>query len=152
MAYKIEFVQGEHHDKRGICFLISEHRTVTAKPVFDRLSISKKEKSIERSLRTNFDAWIGGQLNKSARYHGWNKSEFQGRYTRCFVFKAKDHRFYGFLCNPKLSDRSYQVCILVCHAKKNEHDTDETDLKQVEILREKFEVRLAIDKYFKETQ
>ena len=150
MTYKIEFVEGEHHHKRGICFLICRHRRVTAKPVFDRLS--EKEKSIERLLRTRFDAWVDGHPNKAARYHGWNKSEFKGRYTRCFVFKAKVHRFYGFLCNPKTSDHSYQVCILVCHAEKKEHETDETDLKQVEKLRNTLKIQRAITEYFKEKQ
>lgn len=147
MAYQIKFVAGEHHHKRGICFLISENRRVTAKPIFDRLS-----KNIERLLRTRFDAWVDKHLDKPARYHGWNQSEFQGRYTRCFVFKAKAHRFYGFLCNPKSSDRSYQVCILVRHARKKEDETDETDLKQVEELRTTIAIQRAITDYFGEKQ
>lgn len=150
MAYQIKFVAGEHHHKRGICFLISEDNRVTAKPSFDRLS--KNNKNIERLLRTRFDAWRDKHLDKPARYHGWNQSEFQGRYTRCFVFKAKAHRFYGFLCNPKSSDRSYQVCILVRHAIKKEHETDETDLKQVEELRTTIAIQRAITDYFGEKQ
>lgn len=150
MTYQIKFVTGEHHHKRGICFLISEDKRVTVKPIFDRLS--KKNKNIERLLRTRFDAWRDKHLDKPARYHGWNQSEFQGRYTRCFVFKAKAHRFYGFLCNPKSSDRSYQVCILVCHAIKKEHETDEIDLKQVEELRTTIAIQRAITDYFREKQ
>lgn len=146
MTYQLEFVAGEHHRKRSVCFLISEDKKITAKPIFDRLS--EKEKNVERSLRTNFDAWRDKQPNKPARYHGWNRSGFGGRYTKCFVFKAKAHRFYGFLCNPKESDSSYQVCILVRHAKKGGHKTDETDLKQVEELRMTLAIQQTIKKVF----
>jgi hypothetical protein len=117
---------------------------VTAKPIFDNL-----KGNIDRLLRTRFDAWIDKQPDKPSRYHGWNQSEFQGRYTHCFVFKAKSNRFYGFLCNPKPSNRSYQVCILVRHAFKKEHETDGTDLKQVEALRTTVAVQRAITDYFR---
>lgn len=144
MTYQIEFITGEHHQKRGVCFLISENKRVTAKLNFDNL-----KKNIERLLRTRFDAWRDRQPDKPARYHGWNQSEFQGRYTHCFVFKAKSNRFYGFLCNPKQSNRSYQVCVLVRHAIKKEHETDEIDLKQVEELRTTIAIQQAIADHFR---
>ncbi|MDO9565164.1 MAG: hypothetical protein Q7J15_00240 [Candidatus Desulfaltia sp.] len=143
MTYRIEFIAGEHHQRRGVCFLISGDKKVAAKPIFDNL-----KGNIDSLLRTRFDAWIDNQLGKPSRYHGWNKSEFHGRYTKCFVFKAKSHRFYGFLCNPKPSNNSYQVCILVRYAFKKEHKTDEADLKQVETLRTTVAVWRAITDYF----
>jgi hypothetical protein len=146
MAYQIRFVAGEHHPKRAVCFLVSDDKKANANSVFDRLS--ENEKHIERLLRTRFDAWIDNQPNKSARYHGWDRSEFGGRYTNCFVFKAKGHRFYGFLCNPKESYRRYQVCILVRQAKKREHESDETDLKKVEELRMTLAIKKAIKDFF----
>jgi len=144
MTCRIEFITGEHHQKRGVCFLISEDKKVTAKTEFDNL-----EKNIERLLRTRFDAWRDGQRDKPARYHGWRQSDFQGRYKRCFVFKAKSDRFYGFLCNPKPSDPGYRLCVLVRHAVKKEHKTDETDLKQVEALRTTIAIQQAITDYFR---
>jgi hypothetical protein len=150
MLYRIEFIAGENHPKRGVAFLISENKKVTAKPIFD--SLNKKNKNIERSLRTRFDAWIDRQPDKPARYHGWDQSEFQGRYTNCFVFKVKNNRFYGFLCNPKSFNHSYRVCILVRHAFKKEHETDETELKQVEELGKIEAIQKTINDYFRGKQ
>ena len=102
---------------------------------------------------TRFDAWIDGKIEKKW-YHGWDRSEFQGKYTNCFVFKCKEkrseHRFYGFLYNPKLSNPRYQICVLVVHAFKNEWATDETDLKEVERIRTTPAVKKVIDDFFKE--
>jgi hypothetical protein len=147
-TYKVELVTLENHPKRGVAFLISRHRKVTAKDAFDDL-----DSNIERLLRTRFDAWIDGQINKKW-YHGWTQSEFEGKYTKCFVFKCKGkrlhHRFYGFLYNPKPSNHSYQICVLVSHALKNEGETDETDLKEVEEIRTISAVQKSIDDYFRE--
>jgi len=144
MIYQIEFIAGESHQKRGVCFLISGDRKVTAKPIFDKL-----KENIDRSLRSRFDMWIDKQPDKPSRYHRWNQSEFQGRYTHCFVFKVKSNRFYGFLCNPKKSNPIYQVCVLVRHALKKDHETDETDLKQVEEFRTTLSIQRTITDYFR---
>ena len=148
MGYQIEIIIGKEHERRGVAFLISENnedKRITGKVAFDRLNIVG-----QRMLRTRFDAWQIGQLNKPARYHGWNKSEYGGRYTNCFVFKYKLHRFYGFLCNPKEKNPRYQICILVKKATKKEHETDETELKQVENIRSNLAVQRKIRDFFKE--
>jgi len=151
MAYRIEFITGEDHPKRGIAFLISDDirdKKVTAKPIFDRLN--NRNINIVRLLRTRFDAWRDRHPDKPARYHGWDQSEFNGRYTYCFVFKAKNNRFYGFLCNPKsIINPSYRVCILVRHALKKEHETDESELSKVEEIRKMEAVKKTIDVYFR---
>ena len=147
MTYKIEFVAGEHHPKRSVCFLISDDKKINAKREFDKLS--KKNDSKEKALRSRFDWWRDNQPNKPHRYHGWDKSEFGGKFTKCFVFKANPHRLYGFLTNPKPSDQSYQICALVCHAEKNKHESDETDLKRVEKFRTIMAIQKAIKKKFK---
>ena len=77
-AYKIEFVTSDDHPRRGVAFLISEDRRVTAKEAFDTLTTDA-----ESFLRTRFDAWQGGQPNKHERYHGWDHSSFQAKYTDC---------------------------------------------------------------------
>jgi hypothetical protein len=146
--YELEFVTSEYHPRRGVMFLLSEDKKVTAKSDFDNLDIN-----IERMLRTRFDAWVDGLINKKW-YHGWDQSEFEGKYSKCFVFKYKwkrlQHRFYGFLCNPKLFNLSYQVCILVNHVLKNEWETDESNLKEIEEIRIILAVQKAIQDHFKE--
>jgi hypothetical protein len=137
MNDKLSFYKEQNHPRRAVCFLISKNKKVTAKSFFDGL-VGRKE-SIGRGFKSSFDAWIDGLPNKPHRYHGWDKSEFKGRYVKCFVFKKKDHRLYGFLCNPNVSDPRYQLCVLVIHASKNQHKSDETILKQVEEYRIAFE-------------
>ena len=108
---------------------------------------------IERSFRVRFDTWKDGK-NKENWYHGWNLSEFQGKYTKCFVFKCKEerlnHRFYGFLCNPKPSNPRYEVCVLVVYTCKGQWETNVTDLKKVERIRTIPAVQNALEKCFKE--
>ena len=146
--YKIEFITSENHSRRSVAFLVSSNERGSIKEAFDRLG-----RNSELMLRSRFDAWVDGIVNKKW-YHGWDQSEFQGRYTSCFVFKCKEkrlqHRFYGFLCNPKIRNRGYQVCILVIHAKKNEWETYEADLRTVEEVRKMPIIQKAISDYFGE--
>lgn len=150
MKDQIEFYSGKDHPRRGICFLLSDNKKVNAKSFYNRL-VGKKE-NIGRAFRTRFDAWIGGQPNKPARYHGWDKNEFQGKYVHCFVFKRNPQRLYGFLCNPKSDNPRYQLCVLVIHASKNTHKSDENILKQVEEIRVDIEKMNIIANYFKENK
>jgi hypothetical protein len=149
--YRLELVTPKSHGKRGVAFLISEEdRRITAKPAFDGL-----ENTAERGLRTRFDAWVGGQPPKSHRYHGWDRSEFGGRYTKCFVFKYTagpwGHHLYGFLCHPKAPHNArYEVCVLVSYVRKRQSDTDATDLRRVEEIRTTVAVQEAVNNYFKE--
>lgn len=155
-TYELEFVAPEDcrdNRHRGVAFLISPDIRVTAKSVFDRL-----DETSELLLRQRFDSWKDKLINK-IWYHGWNQSAFKGKYTDCFVFKCKgrrkgnkkDHRFYGFLHNPKLTgfDIGYQVCVLTVYAFRDEYETDESDLKTVEEINTLPNVRKAIDDYFK---
>jgi len=102
-------------------------------------------------LRTRFDAWLD-KITNNNWFHGWSKSEFAGMYKKCFVFKVKEkklhHRFYGFLCNPRPCDKSYEVCILVRHAYKEKWETDETCLKEIVSIMTESRVREAINKFF----
>ena len=146
-TYRLEFIT-EDHPRRGVAFLISEDERVTAKPIFDGL-----KEDTRRMFKTRFDYWLSGKPYERG-YHGWDKSEYQGGYVNCFVFTCRENRlaqrFYGFLCNPKPSDHGYHICILIRHASKKEHETDETDLKIVEEIRTSPIVKKVIDDYFKE--
>ena len=137
---------------RGLAFLIDESdNRVNAKKVFDELP-EKQSVKRERELRTRFDYWLDDKVHDKW-FHGWPNNK---KYKNCFVFKWKhrrlQHRIYGFLCNPKMDDPRYQLCVLVSHAKKNEWETNPPDLDRiVEISNEK-SVKLAIKKLFPKKQ
>jgi len=138
--------------KRSVLFLISAvDNRITAYNEFKKLPTTS-----DRHLRARFDSWVDGNKNNPRWYHGWDKSEFSGKYTACFVFKCKENkkqrRLYGFLCNPKDWDRGYQACILVCHDFKNEHETHENNLKTVEEIRTMLNVQRVIKDFFKEKE
>jgi hypothetical protein len=146
--YNIEFITPKDHQRRAIAFLISENVRVTSRSGFDGL-----DENTKRSFRTKFDYWLSGKPYWRG-YHGWDKSEFQGKYTHCFVFTSREERtaqrFYGFLCNPKLSDHRYCVCVLVKYTPKTRGETDQTDLRIVEEIRTLPEVQEAVRNHFKE--
>jgi len=146
--YEISEVTSKNHSRRCVVFLISNDRRVTAKDKFDKF-----KRKIELNFRTRFDAWVDGQIN-TKKFHGWNKSEFSGHYTNCFVFKYEENnkqiRLYGFLSHPKASDRRYEVCVLAVHAFKNQHETHETDLKTIEQLRTLSDIQKIVEDFFKE--
>jgi len=147
MEYGIEIIAGEDHPKRRVVFLISDDRKVTAKKAFDCL-----DRTGERTLRRRFDMWLDNQPGRK-RYHGFNSSQFNGRYTNCFVFKCGKHnqeRFYGFLRKSKERNPAYEICILVVHIKKKRDETEESDLKDVIALSETIAVQKAIKNFFKE--
>ena len=104
-------------------------------------------------MQIRFEYWVENRPPNKKWFHGWDQSEYQGKYTECFVFKCREklleHRFYGFLCNPKISNRGYRVCILVIHAYKEGYETDESDLKGVEELRKSPIVIRTINDYFR---
>jgi len=147
-TYKIEVITSENHERRAVAFLISEDARVTSKSGFDSL-----DKNTERTFRAKFDYWLSGKPYRKG-YHGWNKSQYQGKYTHCFVFTSREERtaqrFYGFLCNPKPSDPRYCVCILIRYAPKTRRETDETDLKIVEEIGILPAVQEAVSNHFKE--
>lgn len=147
-TYKIELITPENHPRRGVAFLISEDKRVTAKLEFDGLT-----ENTQRMFKTKFDYWLSRKPYREG-YHGWDKSEYQGKYVNCFVFTHRENRLaqrlYGFLHNPKISNPNYQVCVLVRHASKKKHQTDETDLKIVEEMRTLPVLQKAIGDYFKE--
>jgi len=146
--YRLKFATPEDDKRRAVAFLISNNIRATANTAFKKLS-----KDHQLWLQIRFEYWISGQRPNKKWFHGWNLSEFQGKYTKCFVFKCREklqyHRFYGFLRNPKASNPGYQVCVLVIHAYKEGYETDEADLKGVEELRTSPIIIRTIDDYFR---
>ncbi len=145
--YKLEFLTDKNHSIRGVAFLITTDRRVTAKLAFDTL-----DRTGERTLRHRCGMWCDGHPPARNRYHGWNSSQFNGQYTNCYVFKCgknNQERFYGFLCKPKARNSEYELCVLVVNIKKKKDETAGSDLRDVKALSEYIPVRDAIKKYFK---
>ena len=142
----LEFITSYDHHRRGVAFLNIDDSRVTAKFEFDNLNLN-----LQRHFRKRFEAWQEGKIQNDW-YHGWDKSEFSGRYIKCFVFeyKSKGDRFYGFLCNPKEENPRYQLCVLINHKIKRQHKTQTVDLNTVECFRTTLNIQREINKFFKE--
>jgi hypothetical protein len=103
-------------------------------------------------LSRRFDNWVGdlpGSPTPHGHYHGWEKTQYGGKYTNCWVFKAPGNRLYGFLCHPKSpEDKPYELCVLVLHDDKYAHKTWEGNLKRSENMRTNIDVIAAIEREF----
>lgn len=101
----------------------------------------------ERYYLKSFDMWMDN-LHRPKRYHGWNKSEHEGKHTKCYVFKyvEEGERLYGFLCRPREpNDPHYEMCVLVLHAQKKKWKTDVAELARAERMRTDPHVQAALD-------
>jgi hypothetical protein len=117
----IKVVRNSSNDHRGIGFLILESDgKVNADIGFETLIQNER-----RWMNVSFDWWIAHVENKTQRFHGWNKSQYKGKYQECFVFKAQDNRLYGFKCHPHPNDQRYEFCMLVAHATKHQWESEE---------------------------
>ena len=149
-TYKIELTTTENHPKRGVAFLISDDTRITAEKSFHKLNENNKQ-----FFNSIFDQWVGGRERPNKKwFHGWDKSQFKGKYTECFVFKCSigrkcGHRLYGFLCKTITNRPGYLLCVLVAYALKDERETDERDLELTEILRTDQNINKAVADYFK---
>lgn len=117
--------------RRGLAFLIcSCERHVNAWEMFKGL-----KENTQKQFRVRFDHWIDGGSNNQRWFHGWNASQHSGRYTNLFVFKAEQdrvaQRLYGFLCNPRTSDRRFRLCVLAMHDTKLEDEVNPTVLDRM---------------------
>ncbi len=133
--------------RRGLAFLVHPRdKRVTAKDGFIGLP-----DQIKKKLYTSMDYWLGGFDNKPSNHHGWNKSEYSGKYQMLWVFKCRDdqsgHRLYGFMQNPDPARPKLRLCVLVEYASKDQHQTDETILQRVELTRNQPSVIQAVADY-----
>ena len=127
--------------RRGIAFLIFQsNEAVTARTIFDTLG--EKDK---RWFNSIFDHWVAGGNPNDKWFHRWDQDAFKGQYTQCLVFKHRSHkhRFYGFLCHPKETDKSYEQCVLTVYANKGVWETDERSLRACEDMRCNTNVQMA---------
>lgn len=141
---KVNAKTSSKHPKRAVLFL-KEHDAsfVNVEEAFKAL-----DEEIQDFFETSFDYWLEDH-KRPRRFHGWDKSEFGGKYQECFVFKYDPHRFYGFLCHPKEpEDGRFLGCVLVLHAKKDKWKTDEQELKRAEQMRQDLRVQNACKQAF----
>jgi hypothetical protein len=119
------------HAHRSVA-IVKEHgsASVNIGPIFAGLKLSE-----ERYYRKSFEYWVGG-FHINERFHGWNKTQHGGKYTKCFVFKnvSQAARLYGFLCRPKPADSDYEMCILVLFAQKKKWKTDTGELERAKAM------------------
>jgi len=115
--------------RRGVGFLINPHdRFVTA---YDGYSSFEKEKK-DRFI-TNFLRWIASQNRDIPGIcHGFDKSEFRGKYTDCFLFKYHEIRLYGFLSHPDPENLRFWFFAAVHFLMKYQQKTEERVLKNVD--------------------
>ncbi len=129
---KVTIKAGLEHAHRAVALLTHSASFVDAAIKFEKLASNS-----ERHYLRGFDLWLG-DAHRPKRYHGFNKSEYGGRFTKCFTFKNVDvgERFYGFLCRPKdPSDPHFEMCVLVCYAKKKKDETDPSQLERADKMR-----------------
>ena len=148
--YTVRLVGGtKPSSRRAIAFLsCSTDRDLDAAEVFGGLGQNR-----EREVRSRFDYWIDGS-RADRWFHGWPN---HADYKQCFVFKWKDrnqhHRLYGFLCNPQPNTNpSFQLCVLVSHAKKNKWETDPNELDGANALRTNPAVKAAVARLYPEVK
>ncbi len=144
---RIEEIPGLGGRFRRIAFLVMPNDgRINAKSEFDGL----REKD-KRNIQTRFDHWISGGVHKKY-FHGWDKNEFNGQYSDCFVFKinvgGQNFRFYGYLCHPDAQNARMQACILIICRTKSTWETDATDLRLVKQIGEMAIVKKAMAEFF----
>lgn len=140
----VDIYAGEGHQRRSVVLL--SYTGVSYANVIEDFSNLKD--NIQGIFRRRFDNWIDNISNKN-HYHGWDQSQYGGRYQNCFVFKQKEHRLYGFLYHPRSpQDNRFQVCALVLHAFKRTWTTDEAELNRAKALSEDAIVQRAIKRRF----
>lgn len=76
----------------------------------------------KRELKVNLERWLDGQNGPKSRFHNFEGDSIA---PMAFVFKAQDHRFYGYRSNPlPRTAPSLQLIVLCSHAIKPGYETD----------------------------
>lgn len=144
----IEIRARKDNARRAVAFL--HHDEISYVNVTDIFESLPEE--IGDTFKRRFDNWISdlpGSPVPRHQYHGWNKSQYGGKYTECWVFKTPGNRLYGFLCHPKAPlDNGYELCVIVLHDDKYAHTTYEPNLKHAEKMRLNDDVQRAIKSEF----
>jgi hypothetical protein len=138
----IRVVSDLKHKYRSVA-VVEEHSSPSANlsGFFPKVLVTSDDRYYQKS----FEYWTGG-FHIKKRFHGWNKSQHEGKYTECFVFKnvSEAERIYGFLCRPKAEDPNYEMCVLVHYAQKKKWTTDTAEIQRAKDLKSNRDILNAL--------
>jgi hypothetical protein len=125
--------------------------TCTDNPEIDaQATFAGLKENPKRQLLDRFNHWIGFGVHVEW-HHGWDTPPHDHCYCFRWYQRGDRHRLYGFLFHPTVvTNRAFQVCILVSHGRKFQQDTDPRQLSRATKLRADPEVVAAIKKTFVE--
>jgi hypothetical protein len=103
----------------------------------------------KRELKVNLERWLDGQNGPKGRFHNFEGDSIA---PMAFVFKAQDHRFYGYRENPlPRTAPSLQVIVLCSHAIKAGYDTDPAEKRFIKQMAESPNSASALKSVFDDT-
>jgi hypothetical protein len=104
-------------------------------------------------LWTNFRYWITQIAVKiPGKCHGYDKTQYGGKYTCCFQFDIRESRFYGFLSHPKQEARNFLYFTAIHHLFKNYKRTEEKVLRRIVEIAQSEDVERTISAFIKDLQ
>jgi len=143
---RYELEDQRSNERRGVAFLVGPRAFINALEALGKL----KPANTKKLLRA-IDYWLSG-CNNTDCHHGWDKSEHDGKYTRCHVFKVRDAtkflRFYGYKFHPKSTDAGFEACVIIHHATKSAYKTDVAILAGLVEIAELPEVQAVVKTAF----
>jgi hypothetical protein len=124
---RVQYVSGLGFQpaNRAVAFLVlKDEPKADAYPLFEK--IEKEGGERWQYLMQSFGLWMRYETN-DRRFHGWpNSPDYKGCQTFKWREKAQHNRFYGFVCHPNAQEKSFQLCVLATHGRKNSDETDFT--------------------------
>jgi len=136
---------------RGIACIAGSDSIIDESTLFEFLC---QDNLVRQQMMSRMNGWINRfpKGDRPKQYHGWNRKQFNGKYTECFVFKYRNDRFdiriYGFKCHPIPDDSRFELFVpVVVIDQKRQHETDETNLKRVVGARCLRQVQDCLDRY-----
>jgi hypothetical protein len=121
--------------------LLEGHQDLAATGGISCLTINQR-----RDLLSRIQRWIDGANGPKRWFHNFTN---EAAYLMCFVFKAGEHRFYGYLCHPlPNTNPGLQACVLCSHAVKHEWETDPAEKALVRRWSQNGEAKAALAKVF----
>jgi len=133
--------------RRGAGFLIfPENRFVNAYENFLGLKISDQNR-----MWNYFRRWIASvPVDIFPFCHGFDHTQYSGRYEGCFVFEKGDYRFYGFLSHPDLREPRFYFVSVVHYLRKKSWRTQETILAKITELSRRQDVKETIGRFIEQ--
>ncbi|MGO9940669.1 MAG: hypothetical protein ACLPH3_23645 [Terracidiphilus sp.] len=103
----------------------------------------------KRELKVNLERWLDGQNGPKTRFHNFEGDSIA---PMAFVFKASEHRFYGYKVNPlPRTAPSLQAIVLCSHAIKPGYETDPDQKRLIKKMAESSDAASALKSVFDDT-